>query len=267
MLSRIRPTLAKALHARSFATRSVYIGNLPAGTKATTIREIFEKFGTVIQVDVSSTNKGIVFMHIHYGAGEVPAGFGPGNTVSVDPTPEEKKEVETAVGNAVNTLMNTEIEGNYIRIGPGRARVENEMQGETVTDERTLGFTDGFAKGYRQGVMDGQKMGRGQKEYLGGPAGDAAMLARAGRQACATLRPRVSAVAAAARWHYRLADGGQDAQTPGERGDQEAAHGDEGCEPGASAPIGFDAGFRDGYRAGFDEGQRSIEAVRSTPKG
>ncbi|KAJ2161411.1 hypothetical protein GGF46_001506 [Coemansia sp. RSA 552] len=35
----------------------------------------------------------------------------------------------------------------------------------------------------------------------------------------------------------------------------------ENAEDTASAPIGFDAGFRDGYQAGFDEGRRSAEAT------
>ncbi|KAJ2794564.1 hypothetical protein H4R21_005452 [Coemansia helicoidea] len=125
---------------------------------------MFGKFGSILKVDLTFSKTGFKFVHVHFSAGDLPANMAMEALHNVNPTDEELKEVETAVSRAVGEFSGTEIGGLNMIVSPARVRqppVRVQRTNDPSTQAR--GFKDGFAQGYRQGMIDGQRIARGGK--------------------------------------------------------------------------------------------------------
>ncbi|KAJ2809087.1 hypothetical protein H4R20_000391 [Coemansia guatemalensis] len=111
---------------------------------------MFEGYGNIAGVRMGVAAADYRYAHVYFGAGEVPILNGtPQYMADVNATEEEKAEVERAVNSAVSQF----IPGDsplYVRYAKERRRSEAGGGGR---DE----FEKGFAVGYRQGFVDGQK--------------------------------------------------------------------------------------------------------------
>ncbi|KAJ2692845.1 negative regulator of the PHO system, partial [Coemansia spiralis] len=150
--------------ARTFASQAVYVGSLPPAASEPIIREMFEKFGNILKVDLSLTQTGYKFAHVHFGVGEIPADLDMSRIYSVNPTDEELEQLKSVVDSAVIGLRGATIEGQTIAVSPAhvrapRANVNVNLE-EAKHAAQASGFKNGFSQGYRQGMIDAQKMAR-----------------------------------------------------------------------------------------------------------
>ncbi|KAJ1775748.1 hypothetical protein LPJ77_006069 [Coemansia sp. RSA 2523] len=159
MFSLVRTSIVSKLATRSFASSSLYIGNLSPSTTEASIKSAFGEFGKITAVNMNTGRNDYRYAHVYYGAGDVPmVGGSPQFSHGFNPTPEEIETVRSAVFNALNQRQTYNLDGNDIVVRKAINRVNGETanQGRSVSAEKA--FQDGYSTGYRQGVADGKKM-------------------------------------------------------------------------------------------------------------
>ncbi|KAJ2779526.1 hypothetical protein H4R18_003962 [Coemansia javaensis] len=169
MLARARIVLARPLGARGFATRSIYVGRVPSQADDAAVHEKFGKYGTIAAVRHGPAHGKHKYLHVQYVAGEHPY-MDKGKTVlDWNPTRLELEEVIGAVDRAIAECNETELCGEMVAVKHARAPREPGAQeahlsaaaaAATAAAAPGRTYEDGYARGYREGLVDGQKMGR-----------------------------------------------------------------------------------------------------------
>ncbi|KAJ2080916.1 hypothetical protein H4R24_002716 [Coemansia sp. RSA 988] len=147
MFALSRNALVARLGARAFASRAIYVGGV-GNRNSDVIRELFEGYGNIAGIRMGTAGADYQYAHVYFGAGEAPlVGGKPQYMTQSNPTEEEKAEVERAVNAAVSEFVPGDT--------PLFVRHAKERRLNQSGDKNE--FEKGFAVGYRQGFIDGQK--------------------------------------------------------------------------------------------------------------